>query len=235
VLGAEQTVPSGVTALLVAVAPVGTLLLEWGMKQRSRPGPLTWLGLVLGLVGVVVLVVQPGQTGFPLLPTVLVLLGTVGWALGSNLSLKLSRPTSPIRAISSQMIVGSAILFILSALGGEAGRFHVQSVTLETAGALFYLVFVASIAAYIAYGFLIDHVSPTAAGTCSYVNPIVAMLLGGCFGEHMGTREFASLAIVLTGVALVSSQELRRSRFQIPVDESPVPMSAVPALTSTCS
>jgi drug/metabolite transporter (DMT)-like permease len=214
VLWAEQTVPSGITALLVAVTPVGTLLMEWAFRLRSRPSLTMGLGLILGLGGVLLLSCKPDGGVVSVVPILVLLLGTLGWSMGSVLSLKLERPLSPIRAIASQMLVGSVVLLALSGCLREDRQVHLANVNLASVLALAYLILVASIAAYIAYGYLMVAVSPTAAGACSYINPIVAMLLGACFGEQIGGREVGALVAVLAGVALVSSQELRRARSQ---------------------
>jgi drug/metabolite transporter (DMT)-like permease len=215
VLWAERSVPSGATALLVAVTPIGTLLFEWALRMRPRPTLTTWVGLALGLSGVVLISVGSGQGATPLLPVMVLLLGTLGWSLGSVLSLKLERPLSPIRAIASQMLAGGVILFALSGCSGEPLQIRWSAIDLSSLLALGYLILFASIAAYIAYGYLMTAVSPTAAGACSYVNPVVAMVLGAAFGERMGGREIGALVAVLAGVALVSSQELMRSRSPI--------------------
>jgi drug/metabolite transporter (DMT)-like permease len=223
VLWAEQTVPSGMTALLVAVTPIGTLLFEWAFKLRSKPSGLTWLGLLLGLAGVVLLVDRSGPHKFTMVPVLVVLLGTLGWSLGSALSVKLRRPISPLRAIASQMIAGSLVLFILSGIAGEDRGLNITPFPIAPVGGLVYLILVASIAAYVAYGYLMTHVSPTAAGACTYINPIVAMLLGVGLGERIGSRELASLGIILVGVAVISSQELKRSskRERVPMSKAP--------------
>ena len=94
---------------------------------------------------------------------------------------------------------------------GEQSSWHWSRIGVPAVLALAYLILIATIAAYIAYGWLIHNVSPTAAGSCAYINPMVAVAIGAAFGEPFGTRELAAMAAILAGVALVTRAELRRN------------------------
>ncbi len=217
VLWVEQTVPSGITALIVAIGPLWTILLEWALGMRRRPNLASWIGLVLGASGVTLLVGGTGAGTVAPLPIAVLVLGTIAWSLGSNLSLKFERPASPLRAVSAQMITGAFVLGLMGLATGEAGASHWGHVGLPAILALGYLILVASISAYIAYGWLIHNVSPTAAGACSYVNPAIAVLLGAAFGEPIGGRQFGALAMILIGVSMLSRAELKRTKAPEPV------------------
>jgi len=221
VLWAEQRVPSGAAALLVSVAPVWTVLIEWMTRQRGRPSTGTWIGLSLGLAGVATLVLANGAGGqIPMWPALVILLGTVGWAAGSVLAVKLNRPSSPLRSLAAQLTSGGLMLTLMGFGSNEQARWVWSRIDLSSVLALAYLILVATLAAYIAYGWLMHNVSPTTAGSCAYVNPMIAVILGAMFGEPLGWREAGAMAAILAGVGLVTWAELKRT--QTPKKENPV-------------
>jgi drug/metabolite transporter (DMT)-like permease len=215
VLWAEQRVPSGAAALLVSVSPVWTVLIEWTIRQRSRPKFGTWLGLALGLAGVSTLVLAGGPSGaIPAWPALVIVLGTLGWGGGSVLAVRLSRPASALRSLSAQLLCGGLVLTLMGFGSGESSRWVWSAFDLSSVLALTYLILVATLAAYIAYAWLMHNVSPTTAGSCAYVNPMVAVALGAVFGEPFGIREVIAMAAILAGVGLVARAELRQRSAQ---------------------
>jgi drug/metabolite transporter (DMT)-like permease len=203
---AEQSVPSGITAVVVAVGPVFTTLLGWALGSQRRPGAAMVVGLALGLAGVGLLMVggpsghvDPRGAGFTLL-------ATFCWSCGVLYSQANALPESALRSNAVQMLAGSAAMLSIGSLRGEWVRFHPASITLASGLALAYLVVFGAIVGYSAYGWLLRHVSATAAGTTAYVNPAVAVLLGALWGERIEVKAILAMAAIFLGVWLIKRE-----------------------------
>lgn len=196
-------VGSGVTAAAVAIIPVWAALVS-GLFG-SWPRRLEWVGLAIGLVGVLVLVGEGDLQASPV-GLVLVLIAPILWAVGSVWGTRLEMPR-PLTAAAAELFSAGVILSLLSLLAGE----RLQAV--PTAGsvlALAYLVFFGSIIAYSAYVYLLEHTRPAMATSYAYVNPAVAVLLGVTLGAEVVTGEvFIALPLILAGVALVTLAQRR--------------------------
>jgi len=205
VVWAEQLVPSGLTALLVATVPVWVALADWLRPGGSRPAPAALAGLALGLAGVAWLV-GPGlrdEAGSPA-GVAAVLLASVAWSVGSIYVRHAPRPTSPLIGAAAQMLCGGAVLTVAGLAAGEAGRFDPGRVTAGALAAVGYLVVFGALLAYTAYAWLLRHVRPTLVATYAFVNPVVAVLLGVALaGERLPPEALAAGAAVVASVALV--------------------------------
>src|SRR6185437_10546140 len=195
---AEQTLTSGITALFLATIPLWIVL---GRRFADRE-PITWpvaLGIAAGIDGVVVLARPHG--GGDTLAIAVALTGALCWGLGSVYAQHAPRPQSALLASAIEMLCAGAILTVLATASGELGRIHLQPRALL---ALAYLVVFGSIVAYTAYTWLLDHVAARIAGTYAFVNPVVAVLLGGwLLHEPLGGRVLLSTAMIAAGVALI--------------------------------
>ena len=198
-------VGSGVTAAAVAIIPVWAALVS-GLFG-SWPRRLEWIGLAIGLVGVLVLVGEGDLQATPV-GLVLVLIAPVLWAIGSVWGTRLEMP-EPLTAAATELFSAGVILSLLSLVAGE----RLEAV--PTAGsvlALAYLIVFGSIMAYTAYVYLLEHTRPAMATSYAYVNPAVAVLLGVTLGAEVVTGEvFVALPLILGGVALVTLAQLRQS------------------------
>jgi drug/metabolite transporter (DMT)-like permease len=203
---AEQRVPSGLAAVLIAVAPIWMVGLEWA-RGAPRPKRHIVLGLLLGLAGVGLLVSSRASSGpgvDPIGATILVL-ASASWAWGSVLSKSASLPESPFLATSMEMITGGLLLLLTAAVAGQFKGFNPLAVSASAALSWGYLVVFGSLVGFTAYIWLLGVTSIAKAGTYAYVNPIVAVLLGwAILHEAVSLRMLLAAGVILIGVALVN-------------------------------
>ncbi|HEX6434375.1 MAG TPA: EamA family transporter [Gemmatimonadales bacterium] len=203
---AEKTVPSGLAAVLIAVAPIWMVGLEWA-RGGPRPTRVVILGLLLGLAGVALLVSGRGSAESrvdPVGATILVL-ASASWAWGSVVSKTAALPESPFVATSIEMIAGGVLLLLTAALAGQFHGFDVSRVSFEAAAWWGYLVVFGSLVGFTAYIWLLGVTSIAKAGTYAYVNPIVAVLMGwAVLHEPVTMRMLMAAGVILVGVALVN-------------------------------
>jgi drug/metabolite transporter (DMT)-like permease len=203
---AEERVPSGLAAVLIAVAPIWMVGMEWA-RGGSRPGGRVLAGLLLGLVGVGLLVSPGGDPngGVDLIGAAMLILASASWAWGSVISKSAPLPKSPFLATSMEMITGGILLLIIAAGAGQLHGFRLSAVSWQAALAWFYLVVFGSLVGFTAYIWLLGHTSIAKAGTYAYVNPVVAVLLGwAILHEPITLRTVIATLVILGGVALVS-------------------------------
>lgn len=219
VVWAEQFVPSGLTALLVSILPFWLVIIEWIRPPRRRPSSLVLAGLVLGFIGVIVLI-GPGNIGghgdIRPIGALVLILGSLSWAIGSFWSRDASLPESGLLTTGMEMLGGGALLLIVGAFSGEFSELDIGHVSKASAIGLLYLITFGSLIGFTSYIWLLDKVSPARLGTYAYVNPVVAVLLGWAIaGEKLSIRTAVAAAIVICAVALItsarSSTTLRRA------------------------
>jgi drug/metabolite transporter (DMT)-like permease len=203
---AEKTVPSGLAAVLIAVAPIWMVGLEWA-RGGPRPTRRVVAGLLLGLAGVALLVSGRGSAESrvdPVGATILVL-ASASWAWGSVVSKTAALPKSPFVATSIEMIAGGVLLLLTAALSGQFRGFDLSRVSVEAAASWGYLVVFGSLVGFTAYIWLLGVTSIAKAGTYAYVNPIVAVLMGwAVLYEPVTLRMLLAAGVILVGVALVN-------------------------------
>lgn len=206
---AAQFVPSGLTALLIAIVPVWIALLEWWRGGRA-PGARVATGILLGFAGVLLLVgpaILAARTaaGTMLLVGVgLILLASFSWANGSLFSRGAARPPSMLLGASMQMIVGGCILVVLGAGTGEFARLDLPAVTTRSWIAFAFLTFFGSIVAYSAYVWLLQVVRAEMVATYAFVNPVVAVILGILLaGEEFTARTALVAALIVVAIAII--------------------------------
>ena len=209
VMWAEQVVPSGLTALLVSILPFWLVIIEWVRPPRRRPSGLVLVGLVLGFIGIIVLV-GPSDVGghgdvSPLGALVLIL-GSLSWAIGSFWSRDAQLPESGLLTTGMEMLGGGVLLLLVGMLAGEFSHFDIHGVSHASAVGLVYLITFGSLLGFTSYIWLLDKVSPARLGTYAYVNPIVAVLLGWAIaGERLSVQTGVAAAIVICAVALITT------------------------------
>jgi drug/metabolite transporter (DMT)-like permease len=207
VVWAEQWVPSGMAALLVATSPFWAAALERLQKDGERVGVRGLLGMAVGFGGLALLV-GPQLFGAELngkyvLGVVIIQVGSFFWQAGSVYSKLRPVGVSPLMSSAVQMIWAGLALTVLGTLLGEWSgmRFSARS-----AGALLYLIVFGSIVAYSAYMYAIQKLPLPLVSTYSYVNPLVALVLGWLIlSEPLGWREGGAALVILLGVALVKT------------------------------
>ncbi|MEV8377759.1 EamA family transporter [Kribbella sp. NPDC056861] len=207
---AEQTVPSGLAALLIAAVPLWLMLLRVGGGERPRP--LTWLGVLIGFGGAALLALSGGDTTAKPLSVAILVAGTISWAVGSRFSPRLGLPKDPLVATLYEMAIGGAAMVLIGVLRGEPGRLDLGAIHSSGWIALAYLVVFGSLLAYSAYSYLLANAPISLIGTYAYVNPVVAVFLGWLvLSERVTTEILLGGAVVVLGVALVVSAERRRT------------------------
>lgn len=206
---AEQRVASGLAALLIATEPmlIAGLAVIAGQERLTS---MTVAGMLSGLLGVGVLVGGSvwSQNG-ELVGVIAVLLSAVSWSVGVHFSRRVTLPEDPLAASAMTLLCGATLLWIVSGLTGEFARLHLHEVSARSGLGLLYLITFGTIVAFTSYTWLLSHVSATVVSTHTYVNPIVAVLLGWLFaGEPL------SLQVVLAGTIILASVILIRKGTQ---------------------
>lgn len=213
VMFAQQWVPSGLAALLVASMPLWLVLMDWCGGGRVRPTVRTLVGLGLGIGGVALLLGAPGVGGggpMELFGALLILAGSVSWAFGSLYSRYAPAPPRPRLWVAMQMLAGGAILTVAAVLHGDLATVDVGAISVRSWLALAYLVVFGALVAYSAYVWLLSAVSPARAGTYAFVNPVVALVLGAVLAnEPITPRAIMAAGVILGGVVIITLERGR--------------------------
>ena len=198
---AEQRVPTGQAALLVATVPLFTALLDRTFFGTKLPvGAVA--GIAAGLLGVGLLVGTGGR--IDPLGTAVLLVAAFAWAAGSVLARVAPLPRKPFVSAGLQMLCAGAMLGVLGVAAGELSQVRLGAVSAASLAAVGFLVVFGSIGAFTAFGWLLRHASIPVLSTYSYVNPAVAVALGWLvMGEHVGGKEVAAGLVILASVGLL--------------------------------
>src|SRR6266849_6283469 len=204
---AEQTVPSGIAALLVATVSLWLVIVDWLRPGGLKPVPRVAMGLLMGFAGLALLV-GPAHLGGservdPLGAAVLVV-ASLAWACGSLYSKHGGMPSSAILGVAMQSFAGGAILLIAGLFAGEFRGLHLGAISLRSWLALAYLIVFGSGIGFSAYIYILHKSTGARVGTYAFVNPVVALFLGWFFaGETITLRTVIAAAVILTAVILV--------------------------------
>jgi drug/metabolite transporter (DMT)-like permease len=206
---AEQRVPSGIAAVMLATIPVFMALSEILVLRTQRLTFRLGLALLVGIGGVSVLVSRSlGLGEAPIDPrgAVALVIASMSWSIASALTRKLALPESKAMSAGAQMLAGGTMLALAAAIFGEFRGFHIQAVSRGVWFALAYLIVAGSLVGYTAYVWLIHHESPTKVGTYAYVNPVVAVIVGYFLGgETVGPRTLLGTLLVLVSVIVITT------------------------------
>ena len=230
---AEETVPSGIAAILIALIPVWFAVL--GRLYFRDPLPkLVLVGIGVGLAGVVLLVwpFGDGANAIDIGGVVILLLAPIGWAHGSLFSARRAKlPERPLMATGLQMLLGAVALFAEAGLTGEFGRFRPAEVSASSLAALAYLTVIGSLVAFNAYAWLLRNAPLSLVGTYAYVNPVVAVALGSLIlAEPVTPRTLVASAVIVTAVAMIVTARGRLARAGS--GDRPAAPASEPALTA---
>jgi len=216
----EQYLPSGFVALIIATVPLWMALFAPAFGGRW----INWtagIGITIGLAGIALLV-RPGGVGAGHWQTFVVLLSPLLWALGSLYARNAPAPRQPLTAIAMEMIAGGILLTIAGLATGELRHVHLGTVSFVSLAAFVYLVLVGALVGYVAYIWLLHHVSVTAASTYAFVNPVVAVALGALvLGELITPLTLVAAALIIGAVALLLLGQSRKSEPAIAL-ETPI-------------
>lgn len=213
---AEQTVPSGIAALLVATVTLWMVIVDWARPGGHKPSPRILFGIVMGFAGMVILV-GPARLGLsgrvePVGAAVLIV-ASLAWACGSLYSKHGELPSSPMLGVAMQGLCGGGALWIVALLNGELARFHPLAVPVRAWLAVGYLFVFGSCIGFTAYLYILKKSTAARVGTYAFVNPIVALGIGWLLGgEGMSQRTLLAAAVILTAVILVITAPHRDPR-----------------------
>lgn len=203
----EQTVPSGVTALVIALMPAWAAIFGRIFYGERQPG-LALVGIVIGFIGIAILA-APSMVGgsgalepFGLLA---VLLSPVAWAAGSVFAAHDAvLPRRPLVASGLQMVTGGALLATAGVLTGELGNLDLAAITGRSAFAVVYLIVLGSLIAFTVYGWMLRVAPLPFVSTYAYVNPIIAVILGAIIlSEPLDLRTVVAGAVIVAAVSLI--------------------------------
>jgi drug/metabolite transporter (DMT)-like permease len=204
---AEQTVPSGIAALLVATVSLWLVILDWLRPGGTRPVFRVVVGILMGFSGLVLLVgpahlggsarVNPGGAG-------ILVIASLGWAIGSLYSKHGGMPSSPMLSVAMQGLAGGVVLILVGLFMGEFRALHFAAVTTRSWLALGYLIVFGSGIGFTAYIYILQKSTAARVGTYAFVNPVVALFLGWLIaGETISLRTVLAAGVILTAVILV--------------------------------
>jgi drug/metabolite transporter (DMT)-like permease len=208
VVWAEQRVPSGIAALLVAVVPLWMVLLDWLRPAGRRPALPVFVGLGLGLAGLGLLVgpdVLHGSGDVSLAGAGVLMFGSLSWAVGSLYIKRAPRPSSANNGSGTQMLAGGLCLLFAGTLGGELSQLDLARASASSWIGFLYLVTFGSLVGFTAYLYLLAHTTAAKAATYAYVNPVVAVFLGWLVAhEPVTSRTVIAAVVILAGVAIIT-------------------------------
>jgi drug/metabolite transporter (DMT)-like permease len=219
---AEQTVPSGITALLVATVSLWLVIVDWLRPGGMKPVRKVVLGLFLGFGGMVLLV-GPAHLGNswrvdPRGAAVLIV-ASFAWACGSIYSKHGGMPSSAMIGVAMQSLAGGLVLLLVGYLTGEFRHFHFAAISARSWVALAYLIVFGSGIGFTAYLYILHRSTAARVATYAFVNPVVALFLGWFIaGETISLRTVVAAIVILTAVILVITAPHRvPARVQDPV------------------
>lgn len=202
----EQTVPSGIAALLIAMMPLWVAVLGRIFFGERLPR-IAIAGVAIGLVGVGILVGPSASAAETFDPggILALLISPISWSIGSLYSSHRAQlPKDPLVATGGQMLAGSAILIVLAGARGEYAGFRPDAVSPESLAAFVYLTAIGSLVAFTAYVWLLRVAPLPLIATYAYVNPIVAVVLGAIvLQEPITPRTLVAGAVIIFAVALI--------------------------------
>ena len=218
---AEQFIPSGIAAVLVATTPVWLVVFDAALERR-RPSLLAIGGLAAGLIGVAILLAPVDEgVAFDPVGIGLILMAEISWAAGSIYARRAPLPRSPFLGTGLEMLAGGIVLVTVGTLLGEVGRTEIAAFSLRSLVAFAYLTLVGSIVGFTAYTWLLARVPVTVASTYAYVNPIVAVALGAMIlAEPITLRTLLGTAIIIGAVAAIVTGRPREADEAGPAPEA---------------
>lgn len=209
IVWAMQVIDTGMAALIVAFDPLIIMLFLW-ILFAQRPAGRSLLGAVISIAGIALLVEQPQLSGGPAARWGLlaIFLALLAWALASIYVSRIQLPDSRIRRSAMQMITGSLGILLFSALTGEMFTFQWEKLTAQSFFSWIYLIVFGSWVAFSSFNYLLAKVSPEKVATSTYVNPVVALLLGWAVnGEVVTGQSMMAGGLLLTGVFFINTSK----------------------------
>ncbi|HVG40244.1 MAG TPA: EamA family transporter [Chitinophagaceae bacterium] len=218
VVWAEQYIPTGLAAIIVATVPLWFVLLDKKNWKKNFSDKMILFGLLLGFAGVLLLFAGKSAASITgdsmkIASFFVLIVGTIGWAIGSLYSKYKKVDGSTTIKAAVQMLAAGVVYFLVGFIAGDQHKIVWDEVTLTSVGALAYLILFGSLVGYMSYIWLLSVRQPTLVGTYAYVNPVVAVFLGWLVvGEQINRQQIIALSVVLTGVILVGISGSKKER-----------------------
>jgi drug/metabolite transporter (DMT)-like permease len=211
---AEQRVPSGIAAVMMATIPAFMSLAEIIFLRSQKLTARLALALFIGLAGVAILMIRSFHIGGAPISTtgaIALILASIAWSIASVLTRKLPLPPSKAMSAAAQMLTGGVMLTVAAAAFGEFPQFHPSTLSAPAWWSLLYLIIAGSLIGFTAYVWLIHHESPTKVGTYAYVNPVIAVVIGYFLGgEPLGLRILLGTLCVLISVIVITTTRSKK-------------------------
>jgi drug/metabolite transporter (DMT)-like permease len=226
VMVAEQTIPSGIAAVIIATVPIWMSVFD-ALLTRRAPSRLAIGGLGVGLVGVAILL-WPSE-GLDVLDPIgigILVVAAICWAWGSLYARRAPLPDNQLLGTGMEQLGGGVALVAAGLLLGELSRTNLAAVSIESLLGLGFLIVFGSLFAFTAYVWLLNHVPVTTVATYAYVNPVVAVALGVFFrSESLTPRTLVAAALIIGAVVAMVSGRPREVKETGPCPET-APMEA---------
>src|SRR5512138_3748568 len=223
---AEQTVPSGIAALMISTSPFWLVLFEALRAGGAKPTWQAIVGLIAGFGGVFILIgpaeFSGAKTSYDSFGIILLLLAPLFWSMGSIYAKGADMPKSTLLGTGMEMLAGALALFLVSLVKGELNGFSFAAVTMRSWLGLAYLVTFGSLIGFVSYGWLLHNAPVSLMSTYAYVNPVVAVLLGNLLAdEPLNGRILTAAAIIIGSVVIINSA--RQSKVQAEPVQAAIP------------
>jgi drug/metabolite transporter (DMT)-like permease len=229
VVWAEQRVPSGITALIVASVPLWMALFAF-IALRERLPRIAVAGLVVGFAGTALLIRPSGSQHVDLTGALVVVGASIAWSIGTLYATRAPLPKRGSVSASMQLLCGGVALGIVGLASGEAGRVHFSEMSASSIFGLAYLIVFGAIVAFSAYAYMVRNTSPAIVSTYAYVNPVIAVFLGWAIRDEplRSTTIFAG-AIIVVAVAMIVGSKAKTSAEGEPAAGAPPIEEAIAA------
>lgn len=207
---AEQYLPTGLAAIVVATMPLWFVLLDKRQWKFHFSNKLIIVGFIVGFAGVLLLLAGKGTSDLlgdklKLTSFFVLITGTIGWATGSLYSKYKEVAASVTMKAAVQMLAAGIVALLTGLITNEQKDFVLSNISLQSVLALLYLIIMGSLVTYMAYIWLLSVRPPSLVGTYAYVNPVVAVFLGWLIaGETISQQQVIALFVILAGVIVVN-------------------------------
>ncbi len=216
VVWAERYVASGLVALLLTTTPLWMVLFNWLRPKGIRPPMLIWVGLIAGFAGTAALAYagqRDGNKEIDLFGVAALMGASIAWALGSVIVKHGPRPDSAVLGTAQQMLCGGVVLVAFSGISGELTHFELSQVTLGSFLGWLYLLVVGSLLTMPVYTWLLHSTEPSLVSTYSFVNPVIAVIIGWALaGEKLTSETIIAGGVIVVSVAWLIGVQWRFSR-----------------------
>jgi len=207
VVWAQQYIPSGITALIVTIEPVWIVLLLWLKSAENKPTPIVWLGIILGLLGMLVLIGPSSLSDLEKLHpigVIVLIASSISWAVGSLYALKVGLPSSSSMSTGFQMLSAAIFMFAIGSLHSEWSDLEITEITNRSIFGFVYLILFGSLIGFTSYSYIVKNANPTSVSTYAYVNPVIAVFLGWWIGnERVSSQTIIAALLLVSAVVLI--------------------------------